>query len=445
MWTGLRLVTLGLGLLLLAAPAQSQDRSVDERILDILLDRGIIDRDTYDEIVAEARAEAGQGGQLDLLHDQMERLRAPQVVTTGGKPGKLTWASEDGKWSVGFKGRVQVRAEAERGESGNSKDDKRNFSVPRARLRFYGKAGREDLTYRLEIDTPTNDKVVDAAKGDSKSQRKEFALKDAWLKWKFDDNTSVKFGQYKFPFGREVHIASTKINLVNESIASKAFSPAREPGVMLAGAAGNDGLFQYWVGVSDGDGQGGGNNSGEAGSSATGLRRGVRVVVNPLGKVAEDGAAFQTVGDGSTKVALGASWMQNIDVISDKTAGATHSSDDTTLGLEMQVVSGPMSFLAEHFDRTMDFGSSGPDKDDDGFNAQVGVFLVPSEIEMVLRHSEIDFAGKVGGDIEETTVGVNFYDDKHNAKWAIDISDIRHPHAVKKDSMRARAQYQLVF
>jgi phosphate-selective porin len=370
---------------------------------------------------------------------------AQDVATRGGTAGKLSWVSDDGKWSLGFGGRIQVRLEVEQGESGNRADDRINFSIPRGRLRFSGKAGAEHLTYKLEIDTPTQDKAVDAGKGGSSSQRKSFKVNDAWLKWKLADSASVKFGQYKFPFGREVHVASTRINLVNASIASKAFSPAREPGVMIYGSVGEDELLEYSAGLSNGDGHSGGNNSGVAGTSTTGLRHGVRLVFQPMGKVDLDGAAFQTVGDGSTRLAIGASWMRNIDVISDTVAGTTPSSDDTTVGLELHVVSGPMSFLAEHFARRMDFGSAGPDLEDDGFNAQLGVFVVPSEVELVLRRSDLDLAGKVGSDKQESTFGLNIYSDKHNAKWTFDLSSTQHPNALKKDSLRARVQYQLVF
>jgi len=432
-----RLVSCLLGLLLIATPLAAQERPVDEHILDILFDRGIIDQSTHAEIMEQARSQAGQ--------QPVSRSQRGDVSTGGGQPGKLAWTSDDGSWSLGFKGRLQVRVEAERGESGNRSDDKVNFSVPRARLGFHGRAGAENLSYRLEIDTPTKDKAVDAANGGSSTQRKDVSVKDAWLKWKLTHNASAKFGQYKFPFGREVHVASRKINLVNESIASKSFSPSREPGVMIYGSAGEDDLFEYYVGLSNGDGQGGGNNSGVAGSSATGLRHGVRMVVQPMGKVELDGAAFQTVGDGSTRLAIGASWMKNIDVISDASGGTTPTSDDTTVGLELQLVSGPMSFLAEHFERSMDFGSAGSDMDDDGFNAQFGVFVVPSELELVLRRSEVDLAGNVVGDVTETTLGLNIYGDRHDSKWAIDISSVRHPNSIARDSIRARAQYQLVF
>jgi hypothetical protein len=128
---------------LLAAPAAAQQAdasSVDAAILDVLLARGLIDEAQYEELMALARAHAEQArGEVDLIEARLERLRAPDLQTSGGTSQKLLFKSSDGKWSLGVKGRVSVRAETVNSE--DEAKDGTNISVPRSRLDFTGVAG----------------------------------------------------------------------------------------------------------------------------------------------------------------------------------------------------------------------------------------------------------------------------------------------------------------
>ena len=434
-----------LAALTVAAPdafaRDDDDRTFDSAILDVLLERGLIDEATYAELIQLAGAQRAEQRETDLLKDQLQRLRAPDVATSGGKSGKLKWESEDGKWSLGIKGRIQAQFDAVRGENGNRKADVNNFGLRRGRLAFSGKAGGDDLTYKFEIDAPTSDKVNSGAK-------KDFSVTDMWLNWGLNDGLDFKWGQYKFPFGREVHLSSSSLNLVNESIATKEFAPDREPGAMLYGAT-EDSIVEWYLGVSNGQGTGVANESGTGSASgATGMRTGARVVVNPMGKLDKSASALQTVNDGGVLVSLGASYMrnsdQNVDVNGNKLADpADARSNDDTMGLDAQVFAGPFSLLAEHFSRTMDVDQGLPDVDDKGLNLQAGVFVVDDVIELVLRRTELDY--DVSDDLQETTLGVVYYVDKHNSKFTFDVSDIKNKDTPKKDATQVRAQYQLVF
>jgi hypothetical protein len=412
-------------------------KTVDAAILKILLARGIIDQETFDEIMALALVETAEQRELDLLEERFQRLSVPEVGTGGGRPGKLHFESEDGKWSLGFKGRLNIQAEAERGEGGNRAADENNISVRRGRLAFFGKAGGENTTYKIEIDAATQSSTNEG--------KKDLALTDAWVNWGVSENTDVKAGQFKFPFGREVHSSSTTLNLVEESMASKEFTPDREPGLMAYGHT-EDKFLEWWAGLANGEGQGRGKQSGKTGSSSTGMRKGFRLVMNPLGEVKKGMSAFQTVNDGSTRVAFGGSYMvnddQSRDVDGDGTVG-DGSSDDVTQGYELQVVSGPFSFVGETFHRKMDLSQGAGSVRDDGFNAQLGMFLVPNEYELVLRHTQLDF--DTDDDMHELTLGLNVFADGQASKWSFDLSRLDNKDSADSDSTRARALYQIIF
>lgn len=418
--------------LLPGAAAQSDaGTTLETAILDVLLERGLIERAQYDELLELARAKAAQQlGEIDLIEARLERLRAPEVKTDGGGPGKLVFKSADGDWSLNLKGRIQARVTSL--DSDTNSSDGVNFSVPRARLGLSGNAGGQDTTYKLEIDASTSKSLNTGAGAPTKT---DAVVRDAWVQQQFESGDAFRFGQFKVPFGREEQISSGSISLMERSIASSTFAPGHEPGAMYHGAT-EDGELTYEFALSNGEGQG---NPNSAGNSRNGLRQAARVTWMPLGGFKLDGPSFQTLKDGGTKVALGAGWMAAHDT-SGKTTLAP-GTDTTTTNLEFQLFSGPWSFLAEVFDRSAD-PSAGADVDDRGNTAQLGYFLVPGEWELVARSSEVDF--DTAADIDELVFGINRYLDGHNAKWMFDVVQTDSA-AAGADSTEFRLQYQGIF
>ncbi len=420
-----------------AVMARDDDtNTVEVAILDILLERGIIDAATYEELMGLAETESQKARELDLLEARLRRMQAPDISASGGKPGKFKVESEDGQWSMGFKGRLQIQADVNEGESGNRAADETNISLRRGRLALFGKAGGDNTTYKIEFDAATQNSVNKDAKS--------FSLTDAWVNWGLGDGMNVKAGQVKVPFGREVHMVSSRLNTVDGSRATRVFTPDREPGLMFYGAT-EDKFIEYYAGVFNGEGTNISNASGETGSGASGLRYGGRVVVNPLGEVKKDVSSFQTVEDGSTRLAIGASVMRNDDqaqdVDGDGTAGDSRSSD-TSMGFEAQLLTGPVSVLSEYFSRRMDIAGA-PNQTDRGYNAQVGVMVVPNKYEVVFRRSEVNF--DVASDMLESTLALVRYSDKHNSKFTFDVTKVVNKSAGKKDEMQYRGQYQVIF
>lgn len=394
--------------------------------------------------MALAERQRAEKEQTALLESRLNRLARPDVSTHGGKAGKLEFRSEDGLWSMKLNGRLQVRAEVQQGESGNRSADQTNFSIPRGRIGFSGRAGHERLSYKLEIDTPTQ--------STTNAGTRNFSLRDAYLDVALPADEGSKFGvragQFKFPFGREVLAASTRTALVDRTIASIEFSPSREPGVMLAGEL-FDGKLQVFGGVSNGEGNSGANQDGQDGSSSTGLRRGVRIVAHPLGQVAEDMSAFGGFGEGGsweTKVAFGGSFMVNDDQPQDGNGDGTLGdarSDDTSVGYEVQVVSGPLALVYEWFKRRADLDGGAADIDDDGRTVHLAYQPVPNVFEIAAAVSRIDF--DADDDLVEKSLGFTYFLDKHNSKVSLDITRRENRTSADSDALRYRLQSQTVF
>jgi hypothetical protein len=417
-----------LALLPARAVAQSADSAtVDSAILDILLARGLIDQAQYEELMAMARARADETrGEVELIEARLERLRAPDLQTTGGAPGKLVFKSSDGKWSMGVKGRVQVRAETV--DSEDETKDGVNFSVPRARLGVDGTAGAENVKYRLEMDLATNRKMVDPA------TEPAVTLRQAWVDWGFSNGTDVLLGQTEFPFGREATTSSANQQFGERSILFTEFQPEYEPLGMYHGTV-NEGRLDFSVAVSNGEGRGKNNTPG---TEKNGLRQGARVVWCPLGAIKSDGPAFQTYDTGDTRLALGANYMTNKDSAGLNTVAA--GVDTRTAGVDALFLSGPLSITAE-FDTRDEHDTTGVNDDDDGYLLEGG-WLLTDRWEVAVRQASIDY--EVKDDQTERAVGLNYYVDKHNGKWQLEWNQIE-AQGVTPSQTLWRVGYQLMF
>jgi Phosphate-selective porin O and P len=410
-----------------ASAQQSDATSVDAAILDVLLARGLIDQAQYEELLAMVhdRVES-QRGEIELIEGRLARLRAPDVQTSGGQSGKLLFKSPDGKWSLGFKGRIQARVEHLNSE--DNTQNATNISVPRSRVGFEGTAGAENVRYRLEFDINTQKNIVDPSTAGTVS------AKSIYIDWGFENGLALLLGQTEYPFGREALTSSANISFAERSIVFSQFEPEYEPLAMLYAKA-NEGEWEYYAAVSNGEGSGENNT---AGTDQNGMRKGARVVWNPLGAMKNDGPAFQTYETGGTLLGLGVNYMDNEENSGLNTA--TPGTDTDTVGYDAQMFAGPVSIMAEFIQRTS-YVSGGPNVDDDGRTLQVG-WLVTHKWEVVGRRAEIDF--DVAEDQQQTTFGLNYYVDRHNGKWMLEWDKVDTDGAAP-DKQSVRVQYQVIF
>ncbi|HZM00761.1 MAG TPA: porin, partial [Planctomycetota bacterium] len=358
-----------------AEPRDAQSDDVVVAILDVLLARGIIEQAEYDELLAMAHERIeDKSDQISLIEGSLARLRAPDVQVEGGKPGKLAFRSADGNWSAELRGFVQARfADINSQVDGQSGT---NFSVPRGRLSMSGNSGAPNVKYKLEIDASTSTSLdtSDPPNSDAKSA----IVKDAYVDYGVTEDGSVRFGQYKFPFGLEELTSDTSLDFADRSLASRTFAPGREPGAGWMGSVA-DGAVEYQLAASNGDGEGEPNTADNSTiQTGDGLRYGARLAWFPLGSMKYESAAFQTL-DGGSRMVLGVAYMSDKDArLLNSSVAGTAGADADTLDLEFQWMIGPFSVLAEYYDRSTSLAGA-PDVDDHGYTLQAGWFLVPNE------------------------------------------------------------------
>src|SRR5262249_49561657 len=112
---------------------------------------------------------------------------------------------------------------------------------------------------------------------------------DGWLNWKFSDAVSIQGGQYKTPFSRDELYNDGTIQFPERALATDAFKPSRDIGVMFAGSLLQN-MLAYQAGVFGGNGQ----NTLRVSDHVMPM---LRLVVNPIGDMGQGEADVQNHKD----------------------------------------------------------------------------------------------------------------------------------------------------
>lgn len=142
-----------------------------------------------------------------------------QIEYKGSFGKGIRFKTDDGTFSLKVGVRVQPRWDyvyiSQPGGDFNSGSFEQQAWVARGRLKFDGYALSPKLVYKIEFD------VVGGY------------VRDAALKYNFNDNTQIWFGQAKLPGNRERVISSGNLQFVNRSITNNAFNIDRDVGIQL--------------------------------------------------------------------------------------------------------------------------------------------------------------------------------------------------------------------
>jgi len=194
-----------------------KEKSVEEEILDILMEKKIITNEKYDELknrVIKRREE--KKNDLIAFYEKGFRLE-----------------SRDKNFKMRIGGRVQF--DYRTFESNYPIDNE--FDIRRARIFLKGTVFR-DFDYKVQVEFQGN------------SSNK---LRDGYIEYTyFKPNLKIKMGQFKIPFSVET-MTSSKWVLFQERGLNAPIAPNRDLGIMLHGSPfGN--ILSYYVGVFNGNG-----------------------------------------------------------------------------------------------------------------------------------------------------------------------------------------------
>lgn len=193
--------------------AQEQNKSVNEKILDILIEKDAITKEQYQELKQQAQAEG--------------RDKAPKAVAGFNKGFYIE--SADKQHKIKFDGRLHLDFKTYLGDH----PDHSSFFVRRARLCTSGTLYKY-YDFRVE---------AEFGKGGSR-------LNDGFMNIRYWPQAQLKLGQFKVPFSMEELTSDNWIDFVERSLVNR-LAPSRDIGVMLHGGL-YDQLFYYQMGVFNG-------------------------------------------------------------------------------------------------------------------------------------------------------------------------------------------------
>jgi phosphate-selective porin OprO/OprP len=296
------------------------------------------------------------------------------------------------------------------------------FRVRRFKLYMAGFLFDPRLTYRFQLafENFNNARLLD----------------DAWMAWKFTDLLQVQAGQSKTPYGRQELMNDGILMFAERSIATDAFKPNRDTGVMLLGFS-KGSVLQYAAGVFGGAGQ-------------TTLRGTNHVM--PIARVVWSTFGDPRVGEADLarspkpRISIGANGFYNTLRKSTPTAFEStfpsYASATGWLGQnvalfetgeDVEVGSGGVDFQAAWCGISLQgeffFGhargvSSGVNLNSRGYYIELGAMVLP-RLGLAARYSNVDSNRSVTRDQQSEVNGTaTWYFRKNNAKMLLEYSNL---------------------
>jgi hypothetical protein len=363
--------------------------------------------------------------------------------------GGLTFRSGDN--SVTFGAYVQVRGFLDDRElyDGDAKDTAGygkedgvvpSFDVARVRLGVRGTMFKPWVKYFL---------AIEAGRTPGESDNK---IKDAYLELG-KDVAALRAGQYKVPFSMQELVPDWGQQFTDRSVASVAFAPSRDTGVMLLGT-GKAKKLGYSFGAFNGSGESRRQNN-------TAMMWALRVWLDPRGEYKLTEGAVDAPEKGVLHVGLA---VRGGDQMKGGRTGVVEEPDgETALGFELAWKRHRTFLQGEAYWQRDQFANptAGPDVDSLGGHVEAGFMVLPRRLELGVRWAQVDAnQDTAGSNTTELRGGANYYWKGHNLKLQADVGRVtygpsglgrssanRLPAAAGKDVVdrQARIQLQLYF
>jgi phosphate-selective porin OprO and OprP len=340
---------------------------------------------------------------------------ASPAFTVGWKDGKTTIETKG--FRLDLSNRVQIRYTQEMPEVG---DDVGSFRIRRAKTKLEGWAYSKDLTYELQLNWP------DSAN----------PLEDANINYDFTQGRKMfqlKAGQYKVPFGRQELTSSANQEFVDRSIVSNEFARGRDIGVQLWGLPAG-GKLDWRVGLFNGNGRTVSRNDK--------FQYNARLAWQPLGDVRYSEGDFES--SERPLFAIAGQYESNERAVAASGTTPADSADREIVGGDVVFKYRGLFVFGEFFDATTE-RLVASDFDSDGFNAQIGYFIVPQKLEIAGRLAVLDpNSDRDDDEREERGIALGYFFNKHPHKLQLDYRQLENK-ATDREDDEVRLQYQLIF
>lgn len=355
-----------------------------------------------------------------------EQDDTPPVTADWGRG--LTFHSDDDRFSLQVRGRIQLQGFVESGVSASDPASV-DFMIRRARLVFRGHLLSADLEYYVQLGLAPRDMEPDLL----------VPVRDANIAWTAIRDLNLRVGVMKTPWNRERVISSSALQLVDRSIVNAELSLDRDNGVQIYSndLFGLGGYLGYQLGVFGGDGRLRVNND-------LGLLWVARLQVQPFGRFDDQLSEADLTRQERARLSIGAGFAYNEDTNRRRRtttdfyrAALTRFSymhAEADLIFKFAGFSLQSEFLWRQVDgpsRTTNPGPDGMEITETAGNAmgwfvQAGYLFDFAPVEIAARVAEIYPVGPADQTANhfarEVTVGFNWYPMGHDLKLQLDGS-----------------------
>lgn len=433
------LASLLIGLVAAPARADQSESDIERRLREMAERIDSLERDNsaLRGEVTELRAESGdnwiteeRASQIralvqDVLADADGRASLQSSAMTAGWDNGFFLSSPDGRFRLAIDGEIQFRYIFNYREQENIVDNtdryQHGFENTRTRLTFRGHIFDRSLQYlvrggfsRAGGDTPNQGQVSGG----------DFQLYDAWFRWQFVEDWSIRAGQFKLPFNREELVWSANQLAIERSLVNQSLNVGRSQGVEL----------EYrgdWIGWQLAFSDGGTDN----------LLGGIGQLINTFPantpwSIPEAEFAFTS----RLEFLVAGEWQQFKQLTSPPgdpfgllVGGAIHWQENEfgTTDADVTWVNSTIDVSAAFGGLNL-FGAFIWSYDDGNFGvfniwglvAQAGFYIAP-KLELYARwefgHIDPSEAPIEPPDLSVATMGVNWYIDGQDVKWSLDV------------------------
>ncbi len=413
--------------------ASRETTDFESRIESIKRELASIRAEQESDWLTNAQRESIRALAEDVINDTNHRtslLDDGESGTAGFDEHGVYFRSADGAFNMRARFDIAFRANwNNRDDSGVGGDDNKfGFENNRTRVTLKGDAFDEDFSFNLSGSFSQSSGGMD--------------LSNAYVKHKFGNGWSVRWGQMKTPFLQEDVIAGRHQQTVGRSYVHALTTLGRTQGAAIKYRAGkiratfmmNDGAVIREDGLNDGNA----NTSWEDSNVEWGLSSRVEYIVK--------GDDFRQFAKYSSDAEEDFGWVVGgaIHAQADEYGTASAYKDSyLQWTLDTQLKFGGANIAAVVVGLHTDAGDpSADDRDQFGFTLQGGFHLDPDKVEVFGRWEYFDFDDAVSTKDEEInlfTAGVNVFHQGQNRKWTTDVvyAPDRLPFAASNIGLRA--------
>jgi phosphate-selective porin len=459
-------------ILVLYVIVQGDAASAADPALELLLKKGIITREEYDQAVRETTGAREPIPQIATPQDKSDTAKTGSAdsdttvelgkgIKFGYDRGLYTQFKD--KFRLKIRIRIQPRfTDAHFNGAWNTIGDPKNypnvsgtgtisafkhgedvdvFGVHRTRLVFEGFAFSPDINYFVQFRNDTADATTQNAAGRSTTQ-----LYDAYITFRQLSWANLRIGQYRTHFGRQEFFSSALLQFVERGFVAEAFVPnvidRRDQGVTIFSDY-NKYPVNYALGVFNGVGI----NLTRLGLTTPGNANELMYVGKLTWDIMGKPGYFEgdLVHSSTPQLAIGASYGYNAGLQTNTTGTGSNNQVSTSIaalgngrllnqgivdigtgGIDAVFKYKGLSLQAEGFVRNIDtHDHSKRIGNASGYYVQAGYFMVPRTIEVVGRYSYMDPDTRLAHDIITSAIGgLNWYLSGHEHKVQFDYGVI---------------------